>query len=506
MGQASESVRLSSGRFLALFASLGLLCALPLFLTPLPPLLDFPNHLARMHLLPSLPSPALERFYAVAWAPLPNLAMDGLVPLLARFMPLLWAGKLFVVLTFLLLAGGAAAIHRVLFRFWSPWSCLAFLLLYSRLLLWGFLGFLFGCGLALFAFAAWLGLRERHWLLRIALGCVFATAIYLAHLLAFGIYAVMIAGLELGALWRSRPKLGAAMRDLAIGGLPFLPALILMALNSSTGRILYADPLRKLDLLFSVFDNYSRPFDVACFALLVVAIAIAFLRGWLRLAPQMAGPLLGLVLLYLAMPSQLFTAAGADRRIPLMIFLALIGGSHWSPTFGRWERRFLAGAAALLVVRLAMICLVWRQGGALYEEALPGIDALPHGACVAVAMDRDGISVQKVPLTHFPVLAVARRDAFVTTLFALPRQQPITLTPEAAALADALSADALWSDFVQGAPPLAPPTRDALLACGHVAFAGTKPFTLAKPAGLEPIFVMPRLQIYRVAPAGFSRR
>src|SRR5215469_16758079 len=215
--------QLGFASFTTLFAILLVLSAVPLVLTDLPPLLDYPNHLARMHLLPSLTSPVLRTFYRVAWAPLPNLAMDGVVPWLASFMPLAWAGKVFILLTFLLLAGGTAAIHRAFFGAWSLWPCLAFLLLYSRLLLWGFLGYLFGCGLALAAFAAWMALEKRHWAARLLLGCAFALAIYLAHLLAFGIYAVMVAGYEWGRVWRLRMTVPAAVRALAIGGVPFLP-------------------------------------------------------------------------------------------------------------------------------------------------------------------------------------------------------------------------------------------------------------------------------------------
>src|SRR5215469_17998757 len=131
MEAINEQGRLKLGSFIALFCTLLVLAAVPLFLSELPPLLDYPNHLARMHLLPSLPSPVLRTFYRVTWAPLPNLAMDGVVPLLAAFMPLAWAGKVFILLTFLLLAGGTAAIYRALFGMWSLWPCLAFLLLYS---------------------------------------------------------------------------------------------------------------------------------------------------------------------------------------------------------------------------------------------------------------------------------------------------------------------------------------------------------------------------------------
>lgn len=491
---------LSGGGFFLLFAFLLALAAVPLCLTVLPPLLDYPNHMARMHLLPSLPDPVLHRFYSVAWAPLPNLAMDGVIPVLAAFMPAEWAGKLFILLTFLLLAGGTAALHRGLFGAWSAWPLLAFLLLYSRLLLWGFTGYLFGCGLALAAFAAWIGLREKPWPVPVALGCVFALAIFLAHLLAFGLYAVMIAAYEWGEIARLRPPPPRAVRALAIGGAPFLPALALLAQNASSGRIIYANPLRKLDLLFSVFDNYSRPFDVACFVLAVLALALAFQRRWVRLAPEIVLPLVGLAIVYLAMPTQLFTAAGADRRIPLMIFLVVIAGSN-AVLPGRAATRLLAAAAALFLIRLGVIAFVWHQSGRLYAALMPAFETLPRGSCVAVSFDGRGIEVQKAPLTHFAVLAAARRDAFVTTIFAYPDQQPIRLTPTAQRLADQLSAQGLWDAFVTAAHPLPPATREALALCGYVAFAGVASFTLKTAAGLEPLFVRPRFQLYRVAAA-----
>jgi hypothetical protein len=82
------------------------------------------------------------------WRALPNLAMDLMVPPLTGWLPLAWAGKVFVISTLCLLAGGAAVLHRVLFSSWSARPLLAFLLLYSRTFLWGLLNYLFGVGLS----------------------------------------------------------------------------------------------------------------------------------------------------------------------------------------------------------------------------------------------------------------------------------------------------------------------------------------------------------------------
>jgi len=104
------------------FFGLYVVTALPILRAELPPLLDYPNHLARMHVLVTLPqSPALQQYYETRWDLLPNLAMDLTVPVLARIMPLEWAGKAFVFFVLALLPAGSAVMHRVSAGQWSVW-------------------------------------------------------------------------------------------------------------------------------------------------------------------------------------------------------------------------------------------------------------------------------------------------------------------------------------------------------------------------------------------------
>ena len=285
--------------FVPLFlALLALVCA-PLALTALPPLLDYPNHLARMYLLAYLDhAPVLRQFYQLAWRPLPDLAMDVLVPPLLHVMPLEWAGKLFLVATYALLTSGVAVLHRVLFGRWSAWPCLAFLLVYNRLLLWGFLNFLFGLGLALWAFAAWAAWRERGLAWRLGSGLVMALAVYFAHLMAFGVYGALVLSYEAALLRREQASPLAAGRALLVAFLPLLPPLALFAmmfipLHGSAGMaafgIQFARPVRKLDLLFNVFDAYSRPADIACFAVAVLGMGLGLLAALGAARPRHGG-------------------------------------------------------------------------------------------------------------------------------------------------------------------------------------------------------------------------
>lgn len=493
--------------FAAAFVALLLIACVPLVLTPLPPLVDYPNHLARMHLLSVLSgSPTLRQYYALAWRPLPDLAMDVLVPPLLGAVSLSTAGKLFLVATYFSSTGGAAVLHRALHGRWSAWPLTAFLLVYNRLLLWGFVNFLFGLGLAFWALTGWIALRERGVVVRLGFGALAALAVYFAHLMAFGIFGAMVAGYEAGRLWRSRAAPSAAAGAMLAALLPFLPSLAVFALEFAPlhaataigSGIRFARPIRKLDLPFSVFDLYSRPFDIACFAFAMIGVVLAYWRGWLRIASAVAAPLIVLALFYVVMPDTLVGATGADRRMPLAMALLLIGGSAWQAPFVRQGRVFLSAAFALFALRLGVVAATWQAGGALYADLLAGLDTLPVGARVAVAFADAEVNVEATPLLHFPVLAIARRDAFVPTLFAYATQQPVTFTREYGAVADQLSADALWRFYVAGGAPLPAKVARALAQCRYITFAGRRPFALRAGTGLQPVFISPRFQIYRL--------
>jgi hypothetical protein len=504
MQAATALPALGPRRFALLFAALFAAAAVPVLVCDTLPLFDYPNHLARMHILADLArSPDLQRFYTIEWRPVPNLAMDAIVPPLAHIMPLDWAGKAFVVAILLLLAGGAAVLHRVLFSAWSAWPCLAFLLLYSRILLWGFLNYLFGLGLALCAVAGWIALRQRPPALRLAVGVVAALALFFAHLLAFGLYGVMVMGYEAGEALRRRPGWGRAARALALAGAAFVPALLLLFAaepGALGGAVRYGHPLRKIDLMFSVFDNYNRPFDVACFAVVVLVLIFLFARRWVRLAPAITVPLTVLLVVYLAMPSQLATASGADHRIPLLLGLVLVAGSDWAAPRARARRIILLAALVLFAVRLAVVTAAWRESDRLYASLLPALDALPAGSRVAVAYPPEALNSQATPLAHFPTLAIVRRDAFVPTLFAYATQQPVALRPQYRALADRLTPERLWAGLVAAAPPLDDGERAALGGYDYIAVVGRHPFRLPAQPRLASVFTGARFALIRVMP------
>lgn len=448
------SGRLTLASFLALFG----FALIPLLSAPIPPLFDYPNHLGRMAILAADSQDAiLNRYYMIRWGILPNLGMDVVVPRLAIFMPLIDAGRVFLAATLFLMAIGPVLLYRAWWGAWSPWACSGFLFLYSRVLLWGFINYLAGIGLALCFLAGWVLLQRRSWLLRGSVGAVGVTVVFFCHLEAFGVLALALLGVEM-------PKLLSAVRtrDFAALGartgalvLALLPAslLFLLAWQPHAVAALTLPRLdRKPDLLFSVFDNYSRPFDVICFVTVVGAAIMACVRGSLRVAVPAVGPLLLIGAIYLLLPSTLFTGEGADHRLPLVLFLLLAAATKPQGMSRRQAGAIASALVALFVVRMAVIETVWRTAAETYRQDLAVLGQLPSGARVAVAAPASAVRVGAAPEYHFPVLAVLLRRAFVPTLFAFPTQQPVSLVPVWRELAVESDPDRVWRAFSGNGP------------------------------------------------------
>ena len=128
----SESARLprtdlSRREILLLFIALAAIVGIPIFTHPLPPLSDYVNHLARMHVIEAIKrDPNLARYYEIDWQIIPNLMMDLVVPVLARFMNIYLAGEIFIFSMFMLIMSGTMALHRALFGRWSALPMVGF--------------------------------------------------------------------------------------------------------------------------------------------------------------------------------------------------------------------------------------------------------------------------------------------------------------------------------------------------------------------------------------------
>ena len=188
------------------FALLCLVLLAPLTLVDVPPLLDYPNHLARAVVLASGASdPIVSRMYAAHWAIIPNLGTDLVLPPLLHLLPVHLAGRIVVGITILLPVLGTVAYSRAVFGCYSPWPLASGLVAYNATLLLGFLNFVAAIGIALLLAAGWISWRERHPVRAAALATVGATVLFFTHLMGLLFFYVLVAGFEFEQQWPHRP-------------------------------------------------------------------------------------------------------------------------------------------------------------------------------------------------------------------------------------------------------------------------------------------------------------
>lgn len=419
-----------------------LVASIPIWTNPLPPLSDYINHLARMKVISAIGSdPNLARFYEIDWQPIPNLMMDLIVPILARVVTVYHAGQIFLVMMFALIMSGMLALNRALFGRWSAFPLVAFPLLYNHVFLVGLTNYIFGIGLALWALACWVTLRERHWSLRLTVSGLFVVLLFFCHLSALGVYGVGLLAIEIYRLWLRRAEpLPRRLIDFVATGIPFLPAVLLLLL-SPTLRLAeenYWERLGKIDGLIYAIEVYS---DISAFALLAIVIAGAVWaarRNLLRFHPLFWVMLAVSGTVYLAMPRVAFATYMADQRLPIAFAFMLLACADLDLRHRIVRHGFLALLVATLLVRVIEVDVSWAELSTSTSEFRASVKRIKPGSRVLVAYAKPdgGDDVADFGLVHAACLAIIERSALVTTVFSVKGKQILHVRPEWRSIVD----------------------------------------------------------------------
>jgi hypothetical protein len=414
-----------------------LLCVLPVVVAQNPPLHDYPFHLARMYILAhSNESDAARSYYEIHSFVLPNIVMDVVVPWLSHLVPVDVASRMFLAATLLLQMSGCGALYYALHRRYTLWPLVAGLILYNWIFLFGFLNYLFGIGALLWATAIWTRLSERAAAMRMVLGTLLSTALFFCHIIACGLFAVIVAGYELRRPFEAPRKIGlTTICPLAASASIFVVPAVLFFLSPTAG-VAGTTTHSLLNLVWTpalfirVLLGANWVLDVMLLAAAVGFFAALLAGGHLVLARSMYLALALLLVTYLLIPHQLAGDWGADSRIPIVLMLMLIASTQ--PVWKQHQRKIAVTAFfVLLVVRQGLISYDWHNYDRVYADFRQAFAKLPAGS-VLVSATEDGIpSLQSVdlhlwqpPLEHVAALA-AEYNVFVPQIWAKPGQQPI---------------------------------------------------------------------------------
>lgn len=436
----------------AWWAALALLSAAllaPLLIADVPPVLDYPNHLARIVLLASgSDDPVMGPIFTPHWAIMPNLAIDVIGPTLLRLQPVHVAGRCVLGGVLLLNLAGVLALHRALFGRRSFWPLASGLVAYNSTFLLGFLNWQIGSGLAMLFAAAWLSWRERRPVATIMGAATASVVLFFCHLMGLAFFLALIGSAEAHAMRHGRAVLVRSAALLPVLAGPIILSL-LTALRDAPAATHWMSPHDKLVQAASPFINYLFPLDMISAVLVYGGVALGVAAGWLALAPRAILAAAVLAILYAALPFDLMGASFLDTRIAIMLGFLLFAAVDPVRLPRQPRRAVAAGLAALFAVRMEVVVEVWAEHRRDLADLRAVIADVPPGASVymtnvpqeeAPTYWDAGPRSRRLSNTlradyHLPALLLIERGAFWPLLFANPAQQPIRLRPAYAKLA-----------------------------------------------------------------------
>ncbi len=437
-------------------SALACLLLIPFAVTSIPPLLDFPDHVAEMFVIANTPhDPVLSKMYSIHWTVVANSGVELLMPALLRWFPLWATGKAFLALALLLPGAGSAAFSRAVFGRWTAWPLAGGLVAYNTLFLLGFMNFLIGIGLAFFAAAGWIAWRSRAPAATIAAACAAAVVLFFVHLFGLVFFALLIGAHEMVALAGARPRqwpgIAAAARRMLPDLLVFvLPAWLLLGSTlAGTGGATVRLPLKnKLgELTYPFLTYFQTPERLLTLAILGL-MALLLLRRRARVSPQAVMVFAVLLAAWPFIPHVYKATGYIDARFPTMMGFLLFAGFTPAQLPRRLAASLFAALALITAIRIAAVSAVWAGHNADLAE-LRGVIAHVEPGSQVLAVDVPDAQVYPYWLAHRrnwvtaayiktyyhdAALLIPERHAFWPRLFTGLGKQPVIVNPAYAAL------------------------------------------------------------------------
>jgi len=406
---------------------------IPIWIVTFPPLLDYPNHLARSFVLAHLHDPrfTFSEFYRSDWGLYPYLGMDAVLAVLGRILPIETAGRVYLSLCVLAIPDAAWFFLREAQPEDESKALWALLISYNVFFLEGFLNFDLSVAVGFLALALWLRWLKRPKIARWIAALVSFTALYFTHLLGFGIAGLVVAA-YLAISWRP-------FRDWLWSGALALPGVAFYLHSSRVGlsakKIVFHGLDDKLDSLGMILHGYWPWLDWVSLA----ALAVWFLAAWWR-NPEFRWDRKWVIIaaflfvLFWAIPWMWGEGSDLDIRVLPFLFVAILATAH----VGRRAKWLAAIPLLLFAARTVSITQHFRQAQPELTGLARSFDAVPRGALVLPIVEGDEDPIER-PFTHFWAYGVIRHGWFSPYLMDAPGETPMRI------IHDSYTPDGFWN-------------------------------------------------------------
>ncbi|HEX3249089.1 MAG TPA: hypothetical protein VHS05_06660 [Pyrinomonadaceae bacterium] len=409
--------------------AVSILLCLPVLSVTYVPLVDYPNHLARVHILYQYADvSAYPSTYYRVLEPIPNLAIDLIVPLMLPFIDILAAGKIFLVLTILLFVTGCHQLGKTIHGrpTWLVLPCLFFF--YNSMLLYGFVNYMVGMGLFCVTVACRLKLRNEWTERRLLTLTLLSLLAFIAHLSAYAFLGVTFVVVTAWDYFTGKEKLYRSALSLTPLLVPLACFVVFMKGTGTIGHIEWNTMSGKLIGMLALTLSYKYTLDLLLVGgFLGIFIVLVTRIQSLQVDPAIFTSGTVFAILYLLSPKVLFGSSAADVRfiLPAALLLTLSLKVSILP-----HTKKVLLSLFVLLASVRVVC-IWRTWVSLNEGIATDVEdlkKLPVGARVypifVLPEDRQAQKVER-SLNHVVHYATIYRHAFVPTLFAYEGQQPL---------------------------------------------------------------------------------
>ena len=419
----------------------------PILLVEVPPLTDYPNHLARSYVLAyGQERPILNQMVVADRKIVPNLTIDLILPPLLRIFPVLVAGRIVLALCLLIPTSGAVALSYAYFRRRSFFEMGAGFVAFNALFLLGLINFQISIGVALWG-RGWLDLLFQAFP-GFDLGyrytyrdcCVFSPRFRIS--LLRGTHRFLRAMRNIKERRRTPLVRHFAVRRIAILLLTFaIPLALYIFSPTEENPAIWSPVSEKAFFLFLPFLSYSLRIDVPIFLPLLAFILVCIALGRMKFAP--AALICGACLLaaYIALPTYWNNGRLIDARVPILASFLLFSGMMPVGFGARPRAVFAISLLVLFVIKIGFITIVWLGSQQDVADVRQVIRPVIAGSRVLV-LDNPGRTpimplsrrlsrrIPRIDPTywHYAAFLLLDRDAFWSDMFSQNLQQPIKVT------------------------------------------------------------------------------
>ncbi|RKD74209.1 hypothetical protein BJ928_101559 [Rhizobium sp. WW_1] len=417
-----------------------------------PPLLDYPNHYARMWLLAGgIDTPPFHRIYALDWnKTFTNVGIDLAAYWLGPLIGVSLLARSLLFLAIVLPPLGAIALHRRLHGGGYYWQIGILYFAWCATLIGGFINFQIGLGMALFFATADHALQSRNPVVLFGWRLLAGLLLTVMHLFSLGFYMALVCGLEFSsttaALTSPRNFLrlcGRLLIAMLACALPAICLFLYQPVLPDGGGGLAASWNNSIALiianLLSALWSYTLLADMLFLIPLILVCTYAMRTRRMTVHVGMAVAAVGLLLLSCIVPRHMLGTGWISWRFPIMAALVAMVTICPLPRLPHRQALVVMLVLSTIVLgRTAWIGVNWWNGEADVADIRTVLAAVPEGAAILPVTRQRGtrdmvdhryFAWSQDVFRHLPTLAVPYAHAFVPTIFTAKGKQPLTVLP-----------------------------------------------------------------------------